>query len=809
MPSAIAGHVTFGCLNNFAKASDPALAAWAEILRAVPGSRLVLHCTTTGGRSRAAAALADRGISPERATFLGGLPAADYFEAYAGIDVGLDPFPYGGGTTTCDALWMGVPVVTLAGETAVGRGGVSILSNVGLPDLIARDIGDYIRLAVALAADAGRLRELRGSLRDRMRASRLMDATRYARDLEALFAEMWRSDLETATNGPAGRANAQEVAGEEAQIPTDARLRTGRRPAALSAGPGLGYDAGVSADPTYLLVRVPADLDAVVTAVGESRVVGVDLETTGLDPRADRVRLIAVDCDTNDGGRFTYLVDAFAVDPAPLLGALADAEVVIHNAAFDLGFLGRLGFTPGRVHDTMLLSQVLYGSARTKGTAPVRHGLKDCCDRELGVTLAKDLQASDWSGPLSPGQLAYAAADAAVLAPLFRKLTQKSDAAGLSRPAAIEAGALPAIAWMAAAGVAFDRAAWQALADGAAADAARLAAELDAAAPAKVDGLFGGTWNWDSPDQVKDALAAAGCAVTSTRDDDLAAVDHPLAALLRDYRAARKRRTTYGGDWLKHVAADGRVYAGWGQLGANSGRMACADPNLQNLPRGAYRRCFAAPPGRVLVKADYSQIELRIAAKVAGDEALMDGLRPGRRPAHADRPARPRERRGDQGGPAAGQGGQLRPAVRHGGEVLPGVREGELRGRADRGAGGRVPGGVLPGVPRPAAVAPVGRRPADGHADAGGPPRPRGRAVHREAEPAGPGDRGRRAEAGARPAVGAAGRVPVGRPGPGRPRRDRRRVPDGGRGRGEGLAAGRRWWTRWPRSSTRCRSRSR
>jgi DNA polymerase I-like protein with 3'-5' exonuclease and polymerase domains len=394
-------------------------------------------------------------------------------------------------------------------------------------------------------------------------------------------------------------------------------------PADLSVEESDRYHPGVTPVPHFMLVRNPAELAAVVSAVEESTVVGVDLETTGLDPRKDKVRLIAVDCDTNAGSRFTYLVDAFTVEVGPLLATLADAELVIHNAAFDLGFLAKLDFVPGKVHDTLLLSQVLYASARTKGVAPVRHGLKDCCERELGVALAKDLQASDWSGPLTHDQLAYAATDAAVLVPLYRKLTEKLDGAGLGRAAAIEAGALPAIAWMAGAGVPFDRAAWQGLADEAATDASRIAAELDAAAPPKADGLFDGRWNWDSPDQVKEALAAAGCALKSTRDDELAALDQPLAALVRDYRDARKRETTYGGDWLKHVAEDDRVYPRWVQLGANSGRMACAGPNMQNLPRGAYRRCIAAPPGKVLVKADYSQIELRIAAKVSGDKALL------------------------------------------------------------------------------------------------------------------------------------------------------------------------------------------
>src|SRR5262249_19577352 len=139
--------------------------------------------------------------------------------------------------------------------------------------------------------------------------------------------------------------------------------------------------------------------------------------------------------------------------------------------------------------------------------------------------------------------------------------------------------------------------------------------ELDRAAPPRAQGeLFGSGWRWDSPRHVAAALAAAGCPVGDTDDDTLAAVDHPLARLLRDYRAARKLATTYGPKWLKGSFRGGRVYAAWWQLGAGSGRMACSGPNLQNLPRDArYRRCFAAPPGRVLVKADYSQIELRIA----------------------------------------------------------------------------------------------------------------------------------------------------------------------------------------------------
>jgi DNA polymerase-1 len=128
---------------------------------------------------------------------------------------------------------------------------------------------------------------------------------------------------------------------------------------------------------------------------------------------------------------------------------------------------------------------------------------------------------------------------------------------------------------------------------------------------------------------VKEVLALAGCEVEDTDDETLARLDNPLAALLRQYRGAAKKMKTYGAGWLDHVAEDGRVYPGWRQIGAWSGRMSCSEPNMQQLPRGEYRRCVVAPPGRVLVKADYSQIELRIAAKVSGDGALLDAYRRG------------------------------------------------------------------------------------------------------------------------------------------------------------------------------------
>jgi predicted O-linked N-acetylglucosamine transferase (SPINDLY family) len=112
---------------------------------------------------------------------------------YGRIDIALDPFPWGGGITTCEALWMGVPVVSLVGRTAVGRGGASILANIGVPELVAQTPEQYVQIAAALARDLPRLAELRRTLRARMQASPLMDAPRFARNVEAAYRQMWRN----------------------------------------------------------------------------------------------------------------------------------------------------------------------------------------------------------------------------------------------------------------------------------------------------------------------------------------------------------------------------------------------------------------------------------------------------------------------------------------------------------------------------------------------------------------------------------------------------------------------------------------
>jgi predicted O-linked N-acetylglucosamine transferase (SPINDLY family) len=183
--------ITFGCLNNFAKVSRLPLETWLRILQQVPGSHLILHAPSGSHRQNTLNLFASGGVDPGRIEFFGMLPQVEYLNLASRIDIALDPFPYNGGTTSCDMLWMGAPLITLRGKTAVGRGGASILMNIGLAELIAQNTDQYVELATDLASDIPRLANLRSSLRQRMRNSPLMDAPKFARDVETCYRKMW------------------------------------------------------------------------------------------------------------------------------------------------------------------------------------------------------------------------------------------------------------------------------------------------------------------------------------------------------------------------------------------------------------------------------------------------------------------------------------------------------------------------------------------------------------------------------------------------------------------------------------------
>jgi DNA polymerase-1 len=364
-----------------------------------------------------------------------------------------------------------------------------------------------------------------------------------------------------------------------------------------------------------------------LAAIGRVPFVAVDTETSGWDPWRDRLRLVQVSAGPDHP---VLVVDAAHVRPAVLGDLLADDGIakVFHHAAFDLRFLARAGLRVERVADTMLSQQLLDGGEASAGL-----GLADMAAFRLGVTLDKSQRAGFVNGAaLTQDLIDYAAADAAATWSVFDQQRHELTGHRLGRIARLEFAALPVLAGLALRGVGFDAPRWSRLMR----DVEARLPELESTAQATLvtadspRNLFGPEpVNLEAPEQVRDALARVGVLVESTRTEQLRDHDHPAVAALLEYRGAAKLASNWGGDWAERVVhpVTGRVHADWRQI-VGTGRIACRDPNLTQIPKqGAWRTCFAAAPGHVLVVADYSQQELRILAAVSGDPALSEVFR--------------------------------------------------------------------------------------------------------------------------------------------------------------------------------------
>jgi predicted O-linked N-acetylglucosamine transferase (SPINDLY family) len=199
LPALSSGRPTFGCFNNLAKINDRVMAVWTRLINAVPGSRLLLKAKllqdqTVRGTIRAR--FAAHGLDEDRLLIEPPSSRIDYLRAYHRIDIALDPFPYPGATTSCEALWMGVPVLTRRGDRFLSHAGETIARNAGLPDWIADDDDAYVTKAAGFASDLGHLAALRAQLRAQVLASPLFDAPRFARHFEAAMAGMWNRWLD-------------------------------------------------------------------------------------------------------------------------------------------------------------------------------------------------------------------------------------------------------------------------------------------------------------------------------------------------------------------------------------------------------------------------------------------------------------------------------------------------------------------------------------------------------------------------------------------------------------------------------------
>lgn len=195
LPALRNGYVTLGCFQNLSKIGDHVLVAWTSILRALPSARLRLQNPQLASAAvvgHVQQRLLEHGIGTERVIMVGPGTRSDYFAAHAEVDMILDTFPYPGGTTTCEALWMGVPTLTLAGDTLLARQGASLLSNAGLCDWVVNTTEDYIARAVELASQLGNLATLRSTLREQVNDTPLFDAATFAKNLELALHDMWK-----------------------------------------------------------------------------------------------------------------------------------------------------------------------------------------------------------------------------------------------------------------------------------------------------------------------------------------------------------------------------------------------------------------------------------------------------------------------------------------------------------------------------------------------------------------------------------------------------------------------------------------
>jgi len=368
---------------------------------------------------------------------------------------------------------------------------------------------------------------------------------------------------------------------------------------------------------------------------------GFDVETTELEPYQGELRLIQL-----SNGRNTKVIDLrpfgsngeLRTNPAlaPLRDLLASPKQskIAHNAKFDSKWVrNKLGVEVGGVYDTYLASILIAA-----GDGERRHGLADVVQFFLQRTLDKTEQRSDWgANELSQSQIEYAARDAAIMPEVRAKLEERIESDGLKRALDLENDCVLPVAEMELNGFYLDESRWREQLDKVSVVQRKTADELQhmLAAGVAQASLFGAPQiNLDSQQQVTDALINLGVPMPDTTRAWVLqplAERYPQVAKLLEYRAAAKATSSFGENILEFIEpTTGRIHADFRQIGAPTGRFACSNPNLQQIPHETeYRRCFRAGDGRTLVIADYSQIELRILADFSGDKNFIDAFASG------------------------------------------------------------------------------------------------------------------------------------------------------------------------------------
>ncbi len=385
---------------------------------------------------------------------------------------------------------------------------------------------------------------------------------------------------------------------------------------------------------SYTLITSRTQAEQLANIITAQPHIGADTETEGFDPYQGRPRLLILRVADH-----TYLVDLFQTGHIwnPIVWALCDYKGVIvgQGLKFDAKWwLQHLGWSASNVYDTHRASRLIYN-----GKEGIGHNLYELYQRELGIAPpAEDLGASNWSGELSPEQLAYAAGDVEYILPLAGAFDEKIIALGLEKVMTLENNVVIAEACMELAGMPFDATAWEALATSNIERKARLSPHVFSLLPNinKQVTLFGEdivgpAWNLDSPVQLKKALHMAGYDVPDTSENSLATLPGALGKALLEYREVTQGVKSFGLDYLENVhPKTGRIHASyWPHTGA--GRYSCAKPNIQQTPHAKqYRECFKPAEGNCLVISDFSQLELRLCAQISGDRAMQDAYSKGK-----------------------------------------------------------------------------------------------------------------------------------------------------------------------------------
>jgi DNA polymerase I-like protein with 3'-5' exonuclease and polymerase domains len=391
----------------------------------------------------------------------------------------------------------------------------------------------------------------------------------------------------------------------------------------------------------YELIKTSDELRKAIEILATQPVVGLDTETTNLDPYTSRLRLIQL--ATTDRVYivdFDHFANGDANEALAPLRRLLEAPrpiKIAHNAKFDAKFIKHnLGVDLGGLFDTLLASQIVGA-----GDIEERHGLETVASRYLNEAVDKSERLSNWNFELSEAQLEYAARDAAVLLPLREKLIDRLKSESLVKVAQLEFECVMPVVDIELAGFYMHKERWLEQLSIVEKKRVELAEQLQQvlAEESSQGSLFGGPQrediNLDSQQQLTKALTRLGIPVpASTRNWVMQplAVEYPIIGTLLEYRTVQKALTSYGENMIEMInRVTGRLHADFRQIGAPTGRFACTNPNIQQVPHSVeYRRCFSGyPDGRKLIIADYSQIELRILAEFSGDRGFIEAFNSG------------------------------------------------------------------------------------------------------------------------------------------------------------------------------------